>query len=262
MIFDMHCHTREGSCDAIVSIEETILKLKSKGYNGMVVTDHNSYNGYKSVNVKPDDFLVLKGIEYDSLDSGHLLIILPHKINYSIFEYRGMKGQDVIDIVHKLGGIIGPAHPYDYFKLGVCNTKFKDNYDYLSQFDFIETFNGSLNAQTHIEAEHLARKLDKPCTGGSDSHSIFKVGFGQTIVDGDIQSEDDLIDVIKNGHFMTLEATGSFVNRKSIKLHNMSVEFGGFCYNMLNHCLPRVSKKHVSELKELIDELKDSDCAF
>ena len=30
---------------------------------------------------------------------------------------------------------------FDYSKLGICNTKLKDNIDLLSQFDFIETFN-------------------------------------------------------------------------------------------------------------------------
>ena len=65
MIFDMHCHTSEGSPDAVVSVNDTIRKLKYKGYNGMLVSDHNSYKGYKSVVNKFDDFIVLRGIEYD-----------------------------------------------------------------------------------------------------------------------------------------------------------------------------------------------------
>ena len=127
MIFDMHCHTSEGSPDAVVSLDATVKKLKSKGYHGMLVSDHNSYNGYKSMKKQYKDFVVLRGIEYDSVDGGHLLIILPSRMKYDIFEYRGMEVQDVINIVHALGGIVGPAHPYDYSKLGICNTKWNDN---------------------------------------------------------------------------------------------------------------------------------------
>ena len=82
MIFDMHCHTKEGSPDALVSLDATVKKLKSKGYNGMLVSDHNSYNGYKSMKKEYKDFVVLRGIEYDSVDGGHLLIILPSRMKY------------------------------------------------------------------------------------------------------------------------------------------------------------------------------------
>ena len=44
--FDMHCHTAEGSVDAKVGIDDYIKVLKSKGFKGMVVTDHDSYGGY------------------------------------------------------------------------------------------------------------------------------------------------------------------------------------------------------------------------
>ena len=71
MKFDMHCHTKEGSLDGKVEIEEYIRILKEKGYQGMLVSDHNSYNGYRYwrdhiKGKKYTDFVVLKGIEYDT----------------------------------------------------------------------------------------------------------------------------------------------------------------------------------------------------
>ena len=47
MNLDMHCHTKEGSLDGKVSIEDYITRLEELGYDGMLVTDHNSYNGYR-----------------------------------------------------------------------------------------------------------------------------------------------------------------------------------------------------------------------
>ena len=57
--FDMHCHTAEGSVDAKVNIEDYIEILRSKGFGGMLVTDHDSYGGYDaylSYGKKYDDY--------------------------------------------------------------------------------------------------------------------------------------------------------------------------------------------------------------
>ena len=42
MKIDMHCHVKEGSVDSRVSVEEYITILKEKGFQGMVITDHNT----------------------------------------------------------------------------------------------------------------------------------------------------------------------------------------------------------------------------
>ena len=79
MKFDMHCHTKEGSLDGKVPIEEFIAILREKGYDGMLVSDHDTYNGYREwlrelKGRKFRDFVVLKGIEYDTIDAGHILV--------------------------------------------------------------------------------------------------------------------------------------------------------------------------------------------
>ena len=65
MKFDMHCHTKEGSLDGKVPIAEFISCLKEKGFQGMLVTDHDSYKGYRSWKRQhgdgdEDGFVVLK----------------------------------------------------------------------------------------------------------------------------------------------------------------------------------------------------------
>lgn len=47
MKIDMHCHVKEGSIDSRVSMEEYIQLLQSRGFGGMVITDHDTYNGYR-----------------------------------------------------------------------------------------------------------------------------------------------------------------------------------------------------------------------
>ena len=116
MKIDMHCHTKEGSLDGKVPISEYINILKSQGYGGMLVTDHDSYDGYRywKHNIKnvDKDFVVFKGIEYDTLDAGHIIVIMPENLKLRLMELRGMPVQLLIPIVHNYGGILGPAHPF------------------------------------------------------------------------------------------------------------------------------------------------------
>ena len=82
MKIDMHCHVKEGSVDSKVSLEEYITLLKEKGFDGMLITDHNTYKGYRYwkehiKGKKHTDFVVLKGIEYDTSDAGHIIVIMP-----------------------------------------------------------------------------------------------------------------------------------------------------------------------------------------
>lgn len=101
--FDMHCHTAEGSVDAKVNIEDYIEILRSKGFGGMLVTDHDSYGGYEAyVNSgkKYDDFVVLRGIEYDSLEFGHFIVILPSDTPDEVYELLRYKGLTLDKLIY------------------------------------------------------------------------------------------------------------------------------------------------------------------
>ena len=74
MKLDMHCHVKEGSIDSKVSVDEYITKLKEEGFDGMLITDHDTYEGYRHwknemLGKVHQDFVVLKGIEYDTSDA-------------------------------------------------------------------------------------------------------------------------------------------------------------------------------------------------
>ena len=128
MKFDMHCHTKEGSPDGSIRIEDTIRLLQEKGFDGMLISDHNSYRAYRhwKKNIKDQkykDFVVLKGIEYDTLDAGHILVIMPTGVKVPLIEIRGLPVSILIEIVHYFGGILGPAHPCGERFLSFTNTR-------------------------------------------------------------------------------------------------------------------------------------------
>ena len=204
MKFDMHCHTKEGSIDARVDLEHYIKKLIKDGFDGMLITDHNSYKGYekwedlkRKIKIsKP--FTVLKGIEYDTLDAGHFIAILPDKVNCKLLELRGLTVNDLEKLVHHLGGILGPAHPYGTGYFAFMHTRpGKRNKSIMERFDFIETFNSCAHPKANEKAFALAEKLHLPHFAGSDAHRKDAIGTAFTEFGNKIFNNNDLIELVK-----------------------------------------------------------------
>ena len=171
MKLDMHCHVKEGSIDSKVSVDEYITKLKEEGFDGMLITDHDTYEGYRhwKYNMKDkvhQDFVVLKGIEYDTSDAGHIICILPEGVKMKLMELRGLPVSVLIDFVHRHGGILGPAHPCGEAYMSFANTKrFYRNPEIMKRFDFIEVFNACEPIEVNEMAAKLAYKYGKPGIG-------------------------------------------------------------------------------------------------
>lgn len=251
MKFDMHCHTAEGSIDGIIKIEHTIDKLIKKGYDGMLVTDHNSCNGYNS---RPEnkDFLVLRGIEYDTSDGGHMLIILPSNKEYDIFTAKGMSLLDTINVVHVLGGVIGAAHPYEYYKFGLFNhDKWTEDDEVLEKLDFIETFNACVSPKGNQKAKELAKRLNIAQTGGSDSHVIGSVGLGETIFNETIKTEDDLIKILKDSQYSSTQTGGQTYLESTKEKHKIIHSMGIRMYYLWSSGVSAVNRRNkIRKLKK------------
>lgn len=203
MKLDMHCHTKEGSLDCKLPLADYIDALKENGYDGMLITDHNSYNAYRYYkrhrNEKVfEDFVVLKGIEYDTIDAGHILVIMPEQVRLPLLELRGLPVALLIEMVHRFGGILGPAHPCGEKYLSLANTKrFRKTPKLLGSFDFMETFNACEAPESNQRAEAIAYLWKLPGFGGSDSHKADCVGMAYTEIDAEITCESDLIAAVK-----------------------------------------------------------------
>lgn len=220
MKIDMHCHVKEGSLDSKVSVEEYIMLLKAKGFQGMVITDHNTYKGYRywKNNIKGKrhtDFVVLKGIEYDTRDAGHILVIMPEGVKMRVLELRGMSVSVLIDFVHRNGGVLGPAHPCGEKYLSFTNTKrFRISPELMKRFDFVEAFNCCESVESNENALELAKKYDMVRIGGSDAHKPDCVGRAYTILPKPVTCETELISMI---HRKTAFETGGNYYNKTTK---------------------------------------------
>ena len=219
MKIDMHCHVKEGSVDSRVSLDEYITLLKKHGFQGMVITDHDTYQGYRhwknQLKEKHPDFVVLKGIEYDTRDAGHILVIMPEGVKMRLLEMRGMRASVLIDLVHRNGGVLGPAHPCGEKYMSFTNTKcYYNTPELIKRFDFIEAFNACESKESNAGALKLAEKYGKVKGGGSDSHKPDCVGKGYTILPEPVTCETELISMI---HRKVSFETGGTLYTKTTK---------------------------------------------
>ena len=255
MRFDMHCHTRDGSVDGQIDIQDYVRILKQKGFQGMLVTDHNTYKGYrawlkyKKENKLKEDFVVLKGVEYDTLDAGHILVIMPQGLRLRILEVRGLPVRMLIEIVHKYGGILGPAHPYGAKFLGAMNSiVVASNPRLIQKFDFVEVFNTCETKESTQKARALAQFYKKRGIGGSDSHRHKYVGTAYTDINYPIKNNNDLIYAIKNGYVLGCGGEERQVRRTSVIKRILPI---GPVWKIFNRSLAILNKRnhHISLLQ-------------
>lgn len=241
MRFDMHCHTKEGSIDAKVDIHTYIQSLIKKGFDGMLVTDHNSYHGYQAwkentkFSTQAKKFTVLKGIEYDTRDGGHMIAILPDDVHCKLLELRGLSVAKLEKIVHACGGILGPAHPYGTGFFALMNNRWvKRHKEIIDKFDFIETFNSCTHPSSNKKARELAKQYKKVMFAGSDAHKKHIIGSACTTFDRMIHCNNDLIKAIKEKAVIFAEGYDEQIpkRKENIVLKQLGI-IGYWVYNQL-----------------------------
>lgn len=261
MRFDLHCHTKEGSIDSKVPVEEYAYRFMRLGYDGFMIADHNSWRGCKAWDAVCDDpayenITVIRGMEYDTKDCGHILVILPDGVYPSILRVRGMACRRLITLVHLLGGVLGPAHPYGIASSSMMGFK-KMNPRLLHNMDFVEVFNTCESPESNRLARGLAKRYRLPGIAGSDSHVTDYIGMAFTDIHHTIHCNEDLIHAIKL--HATIEAGGrhrTMTKKAKYKEHWV----GQTAYRLYNRGLgklmsPRRSIKHY-RLKKDHQELR------
>ena len=262
MKIDMHCHVKEGSIDSKVGLDEYITKLKEHGFEGMLITDHDTYKGYRhwKYHMKGkvhDDFVVLKGIEYDTCDAGHIICIMPEGVKMRLLELRGLPVSALIDFVHRHGGILGPAHPCGEKYLSFTKTKkFYKSPEIIKRFDFIEAFNACEPEESNREAMKLTMKYKKPGIGGSDAHKLDCVSLAYTELPERITCETELISLIRRKVPIGVGGTiyGKTTKDKIGKVNKLLV-YSFWFYNKGGELLKRHKRKVKGEIENPVDPI-------
>lgn len=185
---DLHIHTCY-SKDGESSVEDILKRAEELGLDAIAITDHDTVDGAKHALTLPSPVLVIPGIEV-STRQGHLLVLGVTEVIPA--------GLDVIDTVHiarRMGALLILPHPYHVWRHGVARRKKAG----MAVVDAVETFNSRyIVGSANSKAARIAKRLDKPCVGGSDAHNARFVGFGRTYVDAE-KNVPAILDAIRAG---------------------------------------------------------------
>jgi predicted metal-dependent phosphoesterase TrpH len=133
--------------------------------------------------------VIIPGVEV-STRQGHLIVLgvrepLP----------AGRHVMETIRLARSLGGVSILPHPYHMWRHGVAR-KLRSA---LYAVDAIEVFNSRyIVGSANLKAAKMARRIGKPCVGGSDAHHARYIGFGRTWVEAD-RNVESILSAIRCG---------------------------------------------------------------
>ncbi|MEW5693393.1 MAG: PHP domain-containing protein [Candidatus Hydrogenedentota bacterium] len=194
-LIDTHIHSEFSDCSGL-RLEDIVKKAVSAGLDGICITDHNN----NSIKDKADyiskkcDFLIITGIEFWTEIGDIICFGLNREYHYT--------GQYLVNSVNDIlngneGCLFILPHP---FRMNF-ETKLDKFEQIKDKFSAIEVLNTNASDEANLKAYEYALKNGFKITGGSDAHSLDKVGRYVTAIKSRVRSEDDFIREIKYGRY-------------------------------------------------------------
>ncbi len=215
--YETHAHTKQGSHCSMIDAAELAEFYKSKGYDGLFITDH-FFNGNTAV---PDNLpweerveLFCKGYEkakkrgdeigldvffgWESSFWGPDILVYGLDKQWLLTHPDVMKKTDIrqfISYIHLMGGIAVQAHPFR-------EAPYIDRFILLPDYcDGVEVINSHNSDTANEMAEFYAEKYTLPAVAGSDNHVGESERLSGIITEERIKDSLHYGEILKSGRF-------------------------------------------------------------
>lgn len=170
--YDLHSHTIY-SRDGAIRPSDSIRIAKKRGLDGIAITDHDTIRGgLAAQKLKPKGLEVICGAEFKT-DRGDVIGLF---LNEEISAFDHM---EVIEAIHKQGGIAIVPHPFDSLRGSAFWLADRD----AGKMDAVETINARcVLRRSNAMADAYASHHGVCKVGGSDAHFRAEIGNAGTLV--------------------------------------------------------------------------------
>jgi len=188
------------------NIKEFILRAKDHGLDGIVATDHHSYNisaafeEYREF-ARENELYLFRGSEVTT-DIGHLLVYGVRDDSWNTWRpgSRLLYGKKIIEKLSSKGVFVAAAHPY--ISKGIMAYIDEKELWKLKGLAALEVFNGRVDFDRNQKALMLYKRCRRlKAIGGSDTHNERLVGMAYTVFEKKIETLDQLVHELKYGYY-------------------------------------------------------------
>ena len=186
---DLHLHTTL-SQDSTVTWGDAVTGCRSIGLDGFAATNHDTFTEISESVLKDSRLIILSGVE-----------IKAEGIHIGAFDIQELVEErlslgETVDRIHDQGGIAVICHAHSVLKTWTARRKVEE-----AGFDLVEVANAYQFPYGMMVARNrsLAEKINRPQTGGSDSHIPQTVGRAYTVLEADERSPEGVLDALRKG---------------------------------------------------------------
>lgn len=212
MLIDLHTHSYPQSDDAFMAVDELIDAAKSRGLDGICLTDHDRFWTQDQVDElsKKHGFLVLGGSEVNT-DTGHVIVFGLETYVFGLHKPAFLHRQ-----VAACGGAMIAAHPHrrrfleDPGHLPEARAEMLKKAcsdEFFKMCDAVEGLNGRATLVQNSFSQDLTQRMGARMAAGSDAHRPEQVGTAATRFDRRVTGLADLITELKAGRFRAVDLT-------------------------------------------------------
>jgi predicted metal-dependent phosphoesterase TrpH len=194
---DLHLHSRY-SHDGQSTLQELIDRCAECGLDRIALTDHNTVEGALALaEIAPG--LAIVGEEAKTREGEVIGLFISRRIP------PYMRAEDVMDMIHEMGGLTYVPHPLDRHRSNFTADRVVE---LANRIDIIETYNAWCEPAENQAAARLALELDKVSATGSDAHAASELGRSWMEIE-DYTTPQDFLDKLRHARHVVTASSGT-----------------------------------------------------